>query len=166
MEEEVAVAVLGIVFLTIMGSVILLRPITGRLRALLKLMIEEKRMRIGPDSGGVPGAHALEHLEERLRRAEDRLEFAEGMLDRRNSLAAWHADATSRRRAGGRCAGSGGRVQDWVVEVVRELGVVGIALLMFAENLFPPLPSEVIMPLAGYLSTRQELGFWPAERKR
>jgi membrane protein DedA with SNARE-associated domain len=39
-------------------------------------------------------------------------------------------------------------------DVVSELGVVGIALLMFAENLFPPLPSEIIMPLAGYLSTR------------
>lgn len=50
-------------------------------------------------------------------------------------------------------------MQNWVLDVVRELGVFGIALLMFAENLFPPLPSEVIMPLAGYLSTREELSF-------
>lgn len=48
------------------------------------------------------------------------------------------------------------------MEIVRELGIFGIALLMFAENLFPPLPSEVIMPLAGYLSSRGELAFWPA----
>jgi membrane protein DedA with SNARE-associated domain len=53
-------------------------------------------------------------------------------------------------------------VQSWVLDVVRELGVVGIAALMFAENLFPPLPSEVIMPLVGYLSTRGEVGFGPA----
>lgn len=56
----------------------------------------------------------------------------------------------------------GARVQDWIVDVVGELGVIGIGVLMFAENLFPPLPSEVIMPLAGYLSTRQEVAFWPA----
>ncbi|HEY9739549.1 MAG TPA: DedA family protein [Coleofasciculaceae cyanobacterium] len=30
------------------------------------------------------------------------------------------------------------------------MGYVGIALLMFAENLFPPIPSELIMPLAGF----------------
>lgn len=53
-------------------------------------------------------------------------------------------------------------VQDWVVNVVGELGVLGIALLMFAENLFPPLPSEIIMPLAGYLSTRGEMNVWAA----
>jgi membrane protein DedA with SNARE-associated domain len=51
-------------------------------------------------------------------------------------------------------------MQDWVVDIVRQLGVAGIALLMFAENIFPPLPSEIIMPLAGYLSTREELSFW------
>lgn len=53
-------------------------------------------------------------------------------------------------------------MQDWVIDVVRELGLIGIGLLMFAENLFPPLPSEVIMPLAGYLSARGDLAFWPA----
>lgn len=53
-------------------------------------------------------------------------------------------------------------MQDWVVNVVSELGVLGIALLMFAENLFPPLPSEIIMPLAGYLSTRGEMNVWAA----
>lgn len=51
-------------------------------------------------------------------------------------------------------------MQDWVVEVVRQLGPLGVALLMFLENLFPPLPSEVIMPLAGYLSARGEAPFW------
>lgn len=53
-------------------------------------------------------------------------------------------------------------MQDWVVDVVRQLGAVGVGLLMFAENLFPPLPSEIIMPLAGYLSTRGHMSFWGA----
>jgi membrane protein DedA with SNARE-associated domain len=51
-------------------------------------------------------------------------------------------------------------VEDWVVNVVRGMGPLGVALLMLLENLFPPLPSEVIMPLAGYLSARGEASFW------
>jgi membrane protein DedA with SNARE-associated domain len=51
-------------------------------------------------------------------------------------------------------------MQDWVVEVVRGMGPLGVALLMFLENVFPPLPSEVIMPLAGYLSARGQAPFW------
>lgn len=51
-------------------------------------------------------------------------------------------------------------MEDWVVELVRRMGPWGVALLMFLENLFPPLPSEVIMPLAGYLSARGEAPFW------
>jgi membrane protein DedA with SNARE-associated domain len=51
-------------------------------------------------------------------------------------------------------------MQDWVVDVVRQLGPLGVALLMFLENLFPPLPSEVIMPLAGYLSASGQAPFW------
>lgn len=50
-------------------------------------------------------------------------------------------------------------MQDWVVDVVRGMGPIGVALLMFLENVFPPLPSEVIMPLAGYLSARGEADF-------
>ena len=52
-------------------------------------------------------------------------------------------------------------MQDWVVEVVRGMGPLGVGLLMFLENVFPPLPSEVIMPLAGYLAARGEADFWP-----
>jgi len=40
------------------------------------------------------------------------------------------------------------------MDVVREGGLPGVALLMFLENVFPPLPSEVVMPLAGYLSVQ------------
>jgi membrane protein DedA with SNARE-associated domain len=33
-----------------------------------------------------------------------------------------------------------------------ESGYLGIGLLMFLENLFPPIPSELIMPLAGFIA--------------
>jgi membrane protein DedA with SNARE-associated domain len=36
------------------------------------------------------------------------------------------------------------------------MGTLGIALLMFAENVFPPIPSELIMPLAGFSAARGE----------
>lgn len=44
-------------------------------------------------------------------------------------------------------------------EVLQELGYAGLALLMFTENVFPPIPSEAILPLAGYLVGRGELSF-------
>lgn len=41
-------------------------------------------------------------------------------------------------------------MQTWIVGTMESLGYFGIALLMFLENLFPPIPSELIMPLAGF----------------
>ena len=41
-------------------------------------------------------------------------------------------------------------MEEWITNTMTSLGYVGIALLMFAENLFPPIPSELIMPLAGF----------------
>lgn len=46
--------------------------------------------------------------------------------------------------------------------MIAALGYVGLALLLIAENLFPPIPSEVVLPLAGFLVGRGELGFWQA----
>jgi membrane protein DedA with SNARE-associated domain len=43
----------------------------------------------------------------------------------------------------------GGGVSDWITGF-EKMGTLGIALLMFAENVFPPIPSELIMPLAGF----------------
>jgi membrane protein DedA with SNARE-associated domain len=38
---------------------------------------------------------------------------------------------------------------DWVFELIDRGGYLGVALLMFLETVFPPIPSEVIMPIAG-----------------
>ena len=47
----------------------------------------------------------------------------------------------------------------WVMNVLQSLGYPGLVLLMFVENVFPPIPSELIMPLAGYLSAQGKLNF-------
>ncbi|NNC46983.1 MAG: DedA family protein [Sphingomonas sp.] len=38
---------------------------------------------------------------------------------------------------------------DWVVDLIEQSGYLGIAFLMFLETVFPPIPSEVIMSIAG-----------------
>lgn len=48
---------------------------------------------------------------------------------------------------------------DWIMSVISSAGYVGIALLMCLENVFPPIPSELIMPLAGYMSAQDKLSF-------
>jgi membrane protein DedA with SNARE-associated domain len=45
-------------------------------------------------------------------------------------------------------------VASWIETIVETMGVTGIALLMFLENVFPPIPSELIMPLAGYAAAQ------------
>ncbi|RQO36066.1 alkaline phosphatase [Herminiimonas sp. KBW02] len=44
-----------------------------------------------------------------------------------------------------------------IVDIVSQGGYLGIFLLMLAENVFPPIPSELIMPLAGFVAARGEL---------
>ena len=48
---------------------------------------------------------------------------------------------------------------EWVTHVVESAGYWGIGLLMFLENIFPPIPSEAIMPLGGFASGRGDLSF-------
>ena len=49
---------------------------------------------------------------------------------------------------------------DWIATTINSLGHWGIAFLMFLENVFPPIPSELIMPLAGFAASRGELSLW------
>ncbi len=46
---------------------------------------------------------------------------------------------------------------DWIVGWVESGGYVAIALLMLLENVFPPIPSELIMPLAGFSASKGNL---------
>lgn len=49
---------------------------------------------------------------------------------------------------------------DWIQTVIQSIGYPGIALLMIIENFFPPIPSEVIMPFAGFVTEQGELNFF------
>ncbi len=42
------------------------------------------------------------------------------------------------------------------MSLIGSLGYFGIVLLMFVENVFPPIPSEFIMPLAGFMVTKNQ----------
>ena len=46
---------------------------------------------------------------------------------------------------------------DWVLAVMASLGYLGVALLVALESVFPPIPSEVVLPLAGVAASRGEL---------
>lgn len=38
----------------------------------------------------------------------------------------------------------------WILAIMDKLGLFGVGFLMFLENVFPPIPSELIMPAAGF----------------
>lgn len=42
-----------------------------------------------------------------------------------------------------------GDLTNWVIDVIDSLGYPGVALLILLENVFPPIPSEVVLPAAG-----------------
>jgi membrane protein DedA with SNARE-associated domain len=46
-----------------------------------------------------------------------------------------------------------------VTGIIEALGYVGVGLLVAAENLFPPIPSEVVLPLAGFVAGRGDASF-------
>ncbi len=49
---------------------------------------------------------------------------------------------------------------EWINETIRALGYSGVAVLTFLENLFPPIPSEIIIPLAGFVAARGDMQVW------
>ncbi|MFW1859494.1 DedA family protein [Acinetobacter defluvii] len=46
---------------------------------------------------------------------------------------------------------------EWIISIMEQLGYFGIALLMFLDNVFPPIPSEIIMPSAGLAASHGKL---------
>lgn len=49
-------------------------------------------------------------------------------------------------------------IAGWAVHVMETMGSPGAGIAIALENLFPPLPSEVILPLAGFTASRGEFG--------
>jgi membrane protein DedA with SNARE-associated domain len=50
-------------------------------------------------------------------------------------------------------------MSDWVIRLIEQSGYLGIAFLMFLETIFPPIPSEVIMPVAGVAAGQGKLAY-------
>jgi membrane protein DedA with SNARE-associated domain len=50
-----------------------------------------------------------------------------------------------------------GGITGWAVDLMETLGGPGAGLAVALENLFPPVPSEVILPLAGFTASQGEL---------
>lgn len=47
---------------------------------------------------------------------------------------------------------------DWIAGIITTLGYAGVAMLTFLEHVFPPIPSEIILPMAGYVAATGKLG--------
>ena len=45
---------------------------------------------------------------------------------------------------------------NWIIRTIESTGYFGIVFLMFLENIFPPIPSEFIMPLAGFMASKEQ----------
>lgn len=52
-------------------------------------------------------------------------------------------------------------MNEFIIEAIRLGGLLGIFVLMALENVFPPMPSEVIMGFAGVLVAREQMDFAP-----
>lgn len=51
-------------------------------------------------------------------------------------------------------------MQDWIIKLIEQFGYLAITLLIAIENIFPPIPSEVILTFGGYLTTSYGLSVW------
>ncbi|MEG0338477.1 MAG: DedA family protein [Oscillospiraceae bacterium] len=50
-------------------------------------------------------------------------------------------------------------MRDIILSIIGKYGYIGVLLLIAAENLFPPIPSEVILTFAGFVTGETELTF-------
>ncbi len=50
-------------------------------------------------------------------------------------------------------------MSDWVIRLIEQSGYLGVGFLMFLETIFPPIPSEVIMPVAGVAAGQGKLSY-------
>lgn len=53
-----------------------------------------------------------------------------------------------------------GDVAGWVKDVIDSLGYPGVVFIVALENVFPPIPSEVVLPFAGFLAGEGRFDFW------
>lgn len=51
----------------------------------------------------------------------------------------------------------GSILQAWIIQIMESFGYIGMAVLILVENIFPPIPSELILTFGGFLTTHTNL---------
>lgn len=51
-------------------------------------------------------------------------------------------------------------MQELIIKIMNDFGYFGIALLIAVENIFPPIPSEIILTFGGFMTTYSNLTIW------
>ncbi|WP_031549090.1 DedA family protein [Salinicoccus luteus] len=49
-------------------------------------------------------------------------------------------------------------MENWLTDIMNDFGYIGIAFLIAVENIFPPIPSEVVLTFGGFMTTQSNLG--------
>lgn len=53
-------------------------------------------------------------------------------------------------------------VAGWMVSLIDALGPAGVGVVIAIETIFPPIPSEAVLPAAGFLAATGRMSFWAA----
>jgi len=51
-------------------------------------------------------------------------------------------------------------MHNWIIQIMDQYGYWGIMLLIAIENIFPPIPSEVILTFGGFMTTYTAMKLW------
>ena len=51
-------------------------------------------------------------------------------------------------------------MEEFVISIMNQLGYFGIFFLIFIENIFPPIPSEVVLLFGGFMTTYSKLNLF------
>jgi membrane protein DedA with SNARE-associated domain len=51
-------------------------------------------------------------------------------------------------------------MQEWIISIMNQFGYIAVALLIAIENIFPPIPSEVILTFGGFMTTMSKVTVW------
>ncbi|WP_257348866.1 DedA family protein [Pseudalkalibacillus decolorationis] len=51
-------------------------------------------------------------------------------------------------------------MESWITDFIEQYGYLGIFIIMAVENLFPPIPSEIVLPFSGFMTTATGLGYF------
>lgn len=48
-------------------------------------------------------------------------------------------------------------MENWILQLMEQFGYFGVFFLILVENIFPPIPSEVILTFGGFMTSRTSL---------